>query len=76
MITLNNTDNSLMITYVEQDVDYILPKGKAMAIQSDDTDTVDLKMIATRKTVLSLKASDVQGYSTARQLAEALQEML
>lgn len=76
MITLNNSDNSLMITYVEQDVDYILPKGVAIAIQSDDTDTVDLKMIATRKTVLSLKASDVQGYSTARQLAEALQEML
>lgn len=76
MITLTNTDNSLMITYVEQDVDYILPKGVAIAIQSDDTDTVDLKMIATRKTVLSLKASDVQGYSTARQLAEALQEML
>lgn len=76
MIKLNNTDNSLMITYVEQDVDYILPKGVAIAIQSDDTDTVDLKMIATRKTVLSLKASDVQGYSTARQLAEALQEML
>lgn len=76
MIKLNNTDNSLMITYVEQDVDYILPKGVAIAIQSDDTDTVDLKMIATRKTVLSLKASDVQGYSTARQLAEALQSML
>ena len=76
MIKLNNSDNSLMITYVEQDVDYILPKGVAIAIQSDDTDTVDLKMIATRKTVLSLKASDVQGYSTARQLAEALQEML
>lgn len=76
MITLSNSDNSLMITYVEQDVDYILPKGVAIAIQSDDTDTVDLKMIATRKTVLSLKASDVQGYSTARQLAEALQSML
>lgn len=76
MITLSNTENSLMITYVEQDVDYILPKGVAIAIQSDDTDTVDIKMIATRKTVLSLKASDVQGYSTARQLAEALQEML
>lgn len=76
MITLNNTENSLMITYTEQDVDYIIPKGVAIAIQSDDTDTVDLKMIATRKTVLSLKASDVQGYSTARQLAEALQEML
>lgn len=76
MIKISNTENSLMITYVEQDVDYILPKGVAIAIQSDDTDTVDLKMIATRKTVLSLKASDVQGYSTARQLAEALQEML
>lgn len=76
MIKLNNTENSLMITYTEQGVDYILPKGVAIAIQSDDTDTVDLKMIATRKTVLSLKASDVQGYSTARQLAEALQEML
>lgn len=76
MIKISNTENSLMITYVEQDVDYILPKGVALAIQSDDTDTVDLKMIGTRKTVLSLKASEVQGYSTARQLAEALQSML
>lgn len=76
MIKLNNTDNSLMITYTEQDVDYIIPKGVAIAIQSDDTDTVDLKMIGTRKTVHSLDVKDVQGYSTAKQLAEALQSML
>ena len=76
MIKLNNTDNSLMISFDHMDVDYIIPKGKAMAVQSDDTDTVDIKMIATRKTVYSLDVKDVQGYSTAKQLAEALQEML
>lgn len=76
MIKLTSSDNSLMITFVEQDVDYIIPKGVAIAIQSDDTDTVDIKMIATRKTVHSLKANEVEGYSTAKQLAEALQEML
>ena len=76
MITLNNTDNSLMISFDYMDVDYIIPQGKAMAVQSDDTDTVDIKMIATRKTVYSLDVKDVQGYSTARQLAEALQKML
>lgn len=76
MITLNNTDNSLMISFDYMDVDYIIPKGKAMAVQSDDTDTVDIKMIATRKTVYSLDVKDVQGYSTAQELAEALQEML
>lgn len=76
MITLTNTDNSLMITFTEQDVDYIIPKGKAIAIQSDDSDTVDIKMIATRKTVYSLDVKDVEGYSTARELAEALKEML
>lgn len=76
MITLTNTDNSLMITFTEQDVDYIIPKGKAMAVQSDDSDTVDIKMIATRKTVYSLDVKDVDGYSTAEELAEALQSML
>lgn len=76
MITLNNTDNSLMISFNDMDVNYIIPKGKAMAVQSDDTDTVDIKMIATRKTVYSLDVKDVQGYSTAKQLAEALQSML
>lgn len=76
MVKINNTENSLKITYTEQGVDYILPKGVAIAIQSDDTDTVDLKMIATRKTVHSLDVKDVQGYSTAKQLAEALQSML
>lgn len=76
MITLTNTDNSLMITFTEQDVDYIIPKGKAMAIQSDNTDTVDIKMIATRKTIYSLDVKDVDGYSTAEELAEALQSML
>lgn len=76
MIKLTSSDNSLMISYTEQDVDYIIPKGVAIAIQSDDTDTVDLKMIGTRKTVHSLDVKDVQGYSTAKQLAEALQEIL
>lgn len=76
MITLNNTENSLMISISEMDVDYIIPKGKAIAIQSDDTDTVDIKMISTRKTVYSLDVKDVDGYSTARELATALQEML
>ena len=76
MIELNNTENSLMISISEQDVDYIIPKGMAIAIQSDDTDTVDIKMIATRKTVYSLDVKDVDGYSTAQELAEALQEML
>ena len=76
MITLTNTDNSLMITFTEQDVDYIIPKGMAMAVQSDDSDTVDIKMIATRKTVYSLDVKDVDGYSTAEELAEALQSML
>lgn len=76
MITLNNTENSLMISLDYMDADYIIPKGVAIAIQSDDTDTVDIKMIATRKTVYSLDVKDVQGYSTAKQLAEALQEML
>ena len=76
MITLNNTENSLMISLDYMDADYIIPKGVAIAIQSDDTDTVDIKMIATRKTVYSLDVKDVQGYSTAKQLAEALQSML
>lgn len=76
MITLNNTENSLMISLDYMNADYIIPKGVAIAIQSDDTDTVDIKLIATRKTVYSLDVKDVQGYSTAKQLAEALQEML
>lgn len=76
MIKLNNTENSLMISLDYMDADYIIPKGVAIAIQSDDTDTVDIKLIATRKTVYSLDVKDVQGYSTAKQLAEALQEML
>lgn len=65
-----------MISLDYMDADYIIPKGVAIAIQSDDTDTVDIKLIATRKTVYSLDVKDVQGYSTAKQLAEALQEML
>lgn len=76
MIKLSNTENSLMISLDYMDADYIIPKGVAIAIQSDDTDTVDIKLIATRKTVYSLDVKDVQGYSTAKQLAEALQEML
>lgn len=76
MITLTSTDNSLMISIGGQDVDYIIPKGMAIAIQSDNTDTVDIKMIATRKTVYSLDVKDVDGYDTASELAEALQTML
>lgn len=74
MIELNSTDTSLMISMTDKDLDYIIPKGVAIAVQSDSTDTVDIKMVATRKTILSLK--DVEGYSTARELAEALQTML
>lgn len=76
MIKISNTENSLMISLDYMNADYIIPKGVAIAIQSDDTDTVDIKLIATRKTVYSLDVKDVQGYSTAKQLAEALQEML
>ena len=60
MITLENNSNSLVIN-VDTEMSYIVPKGKAIAVQSDDADTVDIKLVASRKTLISLKASNVEG---------------
>ena len=77
MITLENNSNSLVIN-VDTEMSYIVPKGKAIAVQSDDADTVDNKLVASRKTLISLKASNVEGYTSASasDLANALKSML
>lgn len=74
MITLENNSNSLVI--MDTEMSYIVPKGKAIAVQSDDADTVDIKLVASRKTLISLKASNVEGYTSASDLANALKSML
>ena len=74
MITLENSKNSLMI--MDTEMSYIVPKGKAIAVQSDDADTVDIKLVASRKTLIPLKASNVEGYTSASDLANALKSML
>lgn len=57
MITIIKNTNSFTITI--GDKSYTHPLGSMIAIRSECADTVDLKDIASRKTIHSLNAEDV-----------------